>query len=581
VGQHGEFSTKLNALTGTFGAANAPTFNATQQFSAFQINNVTVFWHDMSTGKRNLGLGANALELINSGTGTDNVAAGTRNLEDATNAIRNTAMGGQSQRFSIGNNNSSLGFGSVYNASGNNVTGLGALAGFQYYEGDNAIIIGSNNYASSFSGTSDILVIDIMNTAEPLIEGDFDGNILTTNGEFHIDKTSSSATDGQIYIDGDREYSIVGRNYVWTFLVDAAQSFRCSTAAAYFPDSIVYNNDADTTFDRTSADTIEIDTGGALALKLNSSQNVYAPNGIMIGAEADNNKIDDASNGTGSTALYVGNQSIDTTAFTLTHKYRIGEVMQPGMAVVLAGNQRIYACTTANDPRCIGILIGKSDWRDSFGNEFITYGTKAVQVETTEMKWQRVPARDAIELSDRVVYVTEEVQVEIPDAINGDSDTVNKRIIERYKEVFNVINGELVNSTEPVYATRTIKVPTVKDGYRFNKNNGKFYTQVPVYKTVVEEDYLNPIVIETGEPARPIDYTRTVACSGDSVKDNLKGAWVTVDNGPIQMGDYLVSSPRKGYLMKQSDNIKRNYTVGKAMQDLTEDTQEAYIYISN
>ena len=52
-----------------------------------------------------------------------------------------------------------------------------------------------------------------------------------------------------------------------------------------------------------------------------------------------------------------------------------------------------------------------------------------------------------------------------------------------------------------------------------------------------------------------------------------------MDAGDIIAGDLLVSSDKPGYLQKQSDNIRRSATVGKAMEDITVDTKVAYIYL--
>jgi hypothetical protein len=43
--------------------------------------------------------------------------------------------------------------------------------------------------------------------------------------------------------------------------------------------------------------------------------------------------------------------------------------------------------------------------------------------------------------------------------------------------------------------------------------------------------------------------------------------WVTNENGPIENGDYIVSSSLPGYGMKQSDDVLRNYTVAKSTID--------------
>jgi hypothetical protein len=78
-----------------------------------------------------------------------------------------------------------------------------------------------------------------------------------------------------------------------------------------------------------------------------------------------------------------------------------------------------------------------------------------------------------------------------------------------------------------------------------------------------------------------------VASLGDardfSVSNNLRGFSVCDEGGAISSGDLLCSSSTYGYLMKQSDDIMRSSTVGKALEDVTFDgdgkATEVYGYI--
>lgn len=62
----------------------------------------------------------------------------------------------------------------------------------------------------------------------------------------------------------------------------------------------------------------------ALVSVLNA--NLYASQGIRIGADSGDNEIDDATQGSASTTLYIGNESIDTTASARIWKKNITEV---------------------------------------------------------------------------------------------------------------------------------------------------------------------------------------------------------------------------------------------------------------
>lgn len=67
-----------------------------------------------------------------------------------------------------------------------------------------------------------------------------------------------------------------------------------------------------------------------------------------------------------------------------------------------------------------------------------------------------------------------------------------------------------------------------------------------------------------------------LAAVGDSRQSNygttdLTGFKVCNEGGEVGAGDLLCTSTTPGYLMKQSDDILRTYTVGKAMEDVTFD----------
>lgn len=70
---------------------------------------------------------------------------------------------------------------------------------------------------------------------------------------------------------------------------------------------------SNTYISETSADVISVNAGGTLSMQATATH-VYAPIGIRVGGDAANNLIDDASGGTGSTTLYIGNASINVTS---------------------------------------------------------------------------------------------------------------------------------------------------------------------------------------------------------------------------------------------------------------------------
>jgi len=55
-------------------------------------------------------------------------------------------------------------------------------------------------------------------------------------------------------------------------------------------------------------------------------------------------------------------------------------------------------------------------------------------------------------------------------------------------------------------------------------------------------------------------------------KETISGIKVCNENGNIEAGDYLTTSSKKGFYMKQSDDILRNYTSAKAVDDIIFDS---------
>ena len=85
---------------------------------------------------------------------------------------------------------------------------------------------------------------------------------------------------------------------------------------------------------------------------------------------------------------------------------------------------------------------------------------------------------------------------------------------------------------------------------------------------------------ESGDEWVPTAKFQTLwklAAVGDSRQSNygttaLTGFKVCNEGGEVSAGDLLCTSTTPGFLMKQSDDIMRSYTVGKAMEDVTFDS---------
>lgn len=577
-----------NISTLKAGAANAPTWNASSQ-AALKVNDVTVYFFEYTD--RNLGVGRSSLATINNGSGTANVGLGTLTISDATNSTENTAVGDQTLRNARGNRLTGVGARSGYNADGDDCFFGGNIAGY-HYDGSDSVILGPN-LGCSYLSSDAILAIDNFDTLNPLVYGDFANDTLTINGEFRVDKNASSATDPQISINGDRAYDIVARNYVWTLLVDGTQSFRCSTAAAYLPDKMVFNNGSTNGMYYTASNEVTLKTNNTVALEINSSQEAIAHAGIYIDTESSNFKISSTSTGSGADELYYGNYHL-TPSFTDYHYYQVGEILQRGQAVVLAANGRVYAATIPGDKRCNGIFAGVTDWEDSFGTELIYAGTKTVYVRG-ESEWVEISKRDALEKAPVVVPQTEATVATVPLVefenekkeltndieLTDDNLLASQDVISRYETEYKIgDDGNMVAVRVPVAATKTVEKWQLKEDVRFIRKTGKFYKRVIPEIAKQVSDSQAEFSHRTGKEARPVDFAYAIASNGDSREGDLRGAWVSVANGAVEIGDYLMSSDKPGWLMKQPDDLLHNYTVGKAMEPINSDSKTAYIYLT-
>lgn len=245
-----------------------------------------------------------------------------------------------------------------------------------------------------------------------------------------------------------------------------------------------------------------------------AGMDVLSWGGIGIGADSTNNMFDDASNGAGTTTMYIGNTAI-TVAFTQRHYYQLGDLdLQPGELVVLKG-KKIYRCKNQKDKRAIGIYWGVPNHKDSFGTVF---------------------TEDLGELEE---YEIDEI--------------------------------ESCKKTDPgAYQDPNGKDPNIAGWIRDIKVK-KHRKRSKVFKK------------GTNKPATKADQAFSVAVAGDSIEEHtvnpLTGAYVTIDNGIIVNGDFLQASNKPGYLEKQDDDIRHNYTVAVAREDINEDRKDCYIYL--
>jgi|GEM_PF-2145813 len=154
-----------------------------------------------TTGYYNIAVGLDALKqntngfhnvavgeatLTNNSSGDSNVAIGGSAMDSNTSGRLNTAVGRQSlQANQTGNFNTAIGYNALYSATGSNNVALGGGAGYGAAGSGNVFL----GYSAGHNETgSNRLYIENSNAnaSNALIYGEFDNNILRTNGEFQI-----------------------------------------------------------------------------------------------------------------------------------------------------------------------------------------------------------------------------------------------------------------------------------------------------------------------------------------------------------------------------------------------------------
>lgn len=183
----------------SFGANSMlnPTINFGTQAgvrnTAFGVNVMP----NLSTGRLNVGLGEFA--LFSNTTGITNTAIGSGALFSNSSANNNVAVGRNALTTSNSDNNTAVGFASLrQNASGTNNTALGYEALRNVLGSGN---VGIGYQAGRLETGSNKLYIENSNAnaSNALIYGEFDNNILRTNGTLQV---GNPATTGYAFPTG-------------------------------------------------------------------------------------------------------------------------------------------------------------------------------------------------------------------------------------------------------------------------------------------------------------------------------------------------------------------------------------------
>jgi len=170
-------------------------------------------------GDENTAVGNAALD--NNREGSHNVAVGASSMGSNTTGKRNTAVGKQSLEFNhTGDNNTAIGLNALQHSTGNNNTALGYDAG-QNTTGTGSVFLG-HSAGSAETGSNKLYIENSNADADnALIYGEFDNNILRTNGELQIGNptgtgyafpTSDGTANQVLQTDGNGQLTFVNLN---------------------------------------------------------------------------------------------------------------------------------------------------------------------------------------------------------------------------------------------------------------------------------------------------------------------------------------------------------------------------------
>jgi len=183
-------------------ALNVATTNVTQSLflgvqsgrvlgASTSTNNTVVGNYTLwsSTGGANNNTAIGNYGLFGLTTGDDNLAMGSFSLTNMTIGARNVAIGGSSGRNSDGYDNVFIGYQSGYLNVGQNNIFLGSKSGYNE--------TGSNR-----------LYVEPTNSANPLIYGEFDNDLVRVNGDFEVEQSGAVASTASI-INGTNTWNLL------------------------------------------------------------------------------------------------------------------------------------------------------------------------------------------------------------------------------------------------------------------------------------------------------------------------------------------------------------------------------------
>ena len=207
----------------------------------------------------------------------------------------------------------------------------------------------------------------------------------------------------------------------------------------------------------------------------------------------------------------------------------------------------------------VGILTPSTRHKDAYNNILIVKATEEMSIPSKSFDYISCSSSEALYFTPKIINTTEVIGYE--GKLNDDGSI----------------------SDIPIYATEEVGTEVhFNKEYGFSKKYKSFYHKVPIMvtKTITTDTDLNA---DTLEPAVKTDYAYYILSSGDTINNVVNGCWVTIDNGTLEIGDLIQTSNhgQGGWFEKQpadpdGEYRYHNYTIGRVMQPVTEDSKNVY-----
>jgi len=336
-----------------------------------------------TTGDDNIAIGDNAMAANT--LARFNVAVGTRALTTTTTNGQNTAIGHESLTANTGGTNTAVGYESLTaNTTGVENVALGHQAGVSN-TGDGNIFIGKSAGAQETTANNKLYIENSnANADNALIYGEFDTNILRTNGELQISNPSTSGyafpladgTAGQVLTtNGAGQIAFTNTSNDWSIIGNAG------------------TNSSSNFLGTTDAQELRFRTNNNLRMGLTLKGQLELFNGsnsLFVGEEAgENDNLTDNRN------TFIGYQNGFTTTngeFNTSIGYQAMYNNTFGSTNMAVGNRALYFNTTGSNNVGVGFrslyfnntgennvgLGFNSNYSNSTGNNNTVMGTRAL-----------------------------------------------------------------------------------------------------------------------------------------------------------------------------------------------------------